>query len=189
MVRFKKNQNALEIKLDEIKEGGYLLSCNKNKDWIKDIFSDIKNIDFTFIDDIRMKIEILRIERGIFTSGLINTTIKMCCIRCLDDFHFPLEVAFKYNLCPSDEKEFLPEVKINKEDLDLLYYQGDGIDISPLIREQILLNIPSYPLCRESCKGICPQCGSNLNHLPCQCDKKEVTNSKFEKLKYFHAKH
>ena len=189
MVKFKKNQNALEIKLDEIKEGGYLLSCSKNKDWIKDIFSDIKNIDFTFIDDIRMKIEILRIERGIFTSGLINTTIKMGCIRCLDDFDFPLEASFKYNLCPSDEKEFLPEVEINKEDLDVHYYHGDSIDITPLIREQILLNIPSYPLCRESCEGICPQCGSNLNHVSCQCNKKEVTHSKFEKLKFFPVKH
>ena len=77
---------------------------------------------------------------------------------------------------------------VNKEDLDLLYYQGGTIDISPLIREQIILSVPSYPLCQESCKGICSQCGSNLNQDLCHCDKEGVTNSKFEILKHFTVK-
>ncbi|MCK5011414.1 MAG: DUF177 domain-containing protein, partial [Deltaproteobacteria bacterium] len=66
---------------------------------------------------------------------------------------------------------------------DLFFYQGHIIDKVPLIREQILLHIPLYPLCHETCKGICPQCGSNLNHSLCQCDKEEVAGSKFEILK------
>jgi uncharacterized protein len=186
---FKKNQNDLWIKLNEIKESGYRLSCSKNKEWIGDVVSDIKDIDFTFIDDIRIRIEIFRTGRSFFVSGLINTSIRICCVRCLDDFDFPLEAALQYNLYPSDEREFSAEIEINREHLDVLYYQGDSIDIVPLIREQILLNIPSYPLCRESCEGICLQCGSNLNQDPCQCDKQEVAVSKFEILKHFPVKH
>jgi len=188
MSKFIKNQNDLIIKLDEIKESGYRLSCSKNKDWIEDLFRDIKGIDFTFVNDIRIQAEIFRTGRNIFISGLINTNLKMSCIRCLGDFDFPLETEFQYNLYPSDERELLTEIKINKEDLDLLYYQGDGIDVSPLIREQILLDIPSYPLCRESCKGMCSQCGANLNKGSCQCDKEGVINSKFEILKHFSIK-
>lgn len=189
MSKFKENQNDLRIKLDEIKESGYHLSCSKNKGWIQDLFGDIKNTDFTFIDDIRIRMEVFRTGESISISGLINTTLKLSCIRCLDNFDFPLETEFKYNLYPSEEREVLPEIEINRKDLDVLYYQGNSIDISPLIREQIILSIPSYSLCRESCKGMCPQCGSNLNQGSCQCGNKEIISSKFEVLKHFPVKH
>jgi len=183
MGKLKKNQNDLTIRLDGIKESGYHLSCKRNKDWIKNIFSDIKDINFTFVDDISIQIEVFRTGKNVFVSGLLNTTVELSCIKCLDDFDLPVEAEFHYNLCPSDEKELLLEKEINKADLDLFFYQGDIIDIVPLVREQILLNIPLYPLCHETCKGICPQCGSNLNHSLCQCDKEEAAGSKFEILK------
>ena len=189
MIRSGRNQNDLRITLDEIKGSGCCLSCNKSEDWLKDIFRDIKNVDFTFIDGISIQVEISRTGGNIFISGLVNTTVKMSCIKCLDDFDFPLVAEFHYSLCPSDERELAPEIEINKEDLNSLYFQGNNIDLIPFIREQILLNIPSYPLCRESCKGMCSQCGANLNHGLCQCDKKEVTISKFEILKNFYPKH
>lgn len=189
MSGFKRNQDDLWVKLDEIKENGYRLSCSRNREWLEDILKNIKNVDFTFIDDVGIQIEIFKTEKDVFISGLITTTIKISCIRCLDDFDSPLEAEFRYTLCPSDEREFSAEMEINREDLDVIYYQGDSIDIAPLIREQILLNIPSYPLCQESCKGVCPQCGSNLNQAPCQCDRQEGTISKFEILKNFPVKH
>lgn len=189
MSRLKENQNDLRIKLDEIKESGYRLSCSRKKDWIEDVVGDIKNIDFAFIDDVRIEIEIFRTGDSIFVRGLITTTIKISCIRCLDDFDAHLEAELQYNFYPSEEKQFPPEVEINRKDLDLLYYQGDSINVTPLIKEQILLNIPSHPLCRESCKGMCPQCGSNLNQGPCRCDKQEKAISKFEILRHFPIKH
>jgi uncharacterized protein len=191
MSRFRKNQDQddLWIKLDEIKESGYHLSCSRNKDWIENTVSDIESIDFTFIDGVRIQLEVSRSERSFFISGLISTIISINCIRCLDDFDYPLEAEFRYTLYPSDESKVSPEMEINREDLDLLYYQGDGIDIAPLVREQILLNVPSCPQCRESCEGICSQCGSNLNQGPCQCAKQEKVISKFEILKHFPVKH
>ena len=189
MEGLKKNQNDFRIRLDEIKESGCHLSFSKKKDWIEDVVKDIRNIDFIFVDDIQIQIEGFRTGRDIFIRGLTTTTIGMKCIRCLGNFDVPLKAEFQYILSPSDDKALSPEMEINGEDLYLLYYQGDSIDIVPLIREQILLNIPLYPLCRKSCKGICPQCGSNLNRNPCQCDKQEATVSKFEALKNFPVKH
>ncbi len=185
MDRLEKNQKDLKIRLDEIRESGYRLSCSRNKDWINNIFRDIQNIDFTFIDGISIQVEVFRTGQDIFIRGLFNTTIKISCIKCLENFSLPVETTFHYNLCASDEKELLSEREINKADLDLFYYQGDIIDIVPLVREQILLNVPSYPLCQEVCKGMCPQCGINLNHSLCQCNKQEVTSSKFDILKEF----
>jgi len=183
-----KNQKALRIKLDEIKDSGYHLSCSKSKEWISEIFNDIEDREFTFTDDIKIQMDFFRSGKSIVISGLIATGIKMSCIRCLSDFDYHLEAEFHYTLCPSDEKELAPEMEINRNDLDMLCYQGDSIDIPPLIREQILLTIPSSPLCRESCEGICSRCGSNLNQDLCQCDREEGTGSKFEALRHFPLK-
>ena len=62
------------------------------------------------------------------------------------------------------------------------------IEFIPLIREQIMVNVPVNPICQESCKGICQQCGSNLNRASCQCDKSERRGSAFEILKDFPVK-
>ncbi|MCK5011872.1 MAG: DUF177 domain-containing protein [Deltaproteobacteria bacterium] len=183
MDRLEQSRNDLKIRLDEIEESGYRLSCSRNKDWVNNIFKDIQNTDFTSIDEISIQIEVFRVGKDVFLKGLFNTTVRTSCVKCLDSFDLPIEAIFHYNLCAADEKELLPEKEINKADLDLSCYQGDSIDVVPLLREQIILNVPSYPLCQEACKGICPQCGLNLNHSLCQCDKKEVTSSRFEILK------
>jgi uncharacterized protein len=51
-------------------------------------------------------------------------------------------------------------------------YSGKVIDLDPVVREQLLLSIPAYPVCRESCKGLCPVCGANLNDGDCGCDRR-----------------
>ncbi len=48
-------------------------------------------------------------------------------------------------------------------------YDGEEVDVSPLIREQLLLALPTRPLCQEGCRGLCPQCGANLNLNSCDC--------------------
>src|SRR5207244_13446979 len=61
--------------------------------------------------------------------------------------------------------------EIATEDLDLFPWDGDKIDLEPLFREQFVLAIPYAPLCREDCKGLCPQCGIDLNTGTCTCEK------------------
>lgn len=183
MDRLEKSKNDLTIGLNEIGESGYRLSCRQHKEWVNHLFRDIQDIDFTFVDEVAIQVEVFKTGTDVFLRGLFHTTVRMGCVKCLDAFDLPLEAAFHYNLCASDEKDLLPEKEIHKADLDVSSYQGDTIDLIPLLREQIILNIPSYPLCQEACKGICPQCGLNLNHGSCQCDKKEVTSSRFDILK------
>jgi DUF177 domain-containing protein len=55
------------------------------------------------------------------------------------------------------------------EDLEFSYYDGEEVDLTPLIREQTLLALPTRPLCREDCRGLCPRCGANLNQGDCGC--------------------
>jgi uncharacterized protein len=55
------------------------------------------------------------------------------------------------------------------EDVDISYYRDDRIDLNELLREQFYLALPMKPLCRDDCKGLCPQCGTNLNTGACSC--------------------
>ena len=55
------------------------------------------------------------------------------------------------------------EVELQSEEMDLYYFEGEEIDLDPYVFEEVMLNIPIKALCSESCKGMCPSCGQNLN--------------------------
>jgi uncharacterized protein len=57
------------------------------------------------------------------------------------------------------------------EDVNEETYSGKVIDLDPVVREQLLLALPSYPVCQEACKGLCSVCGANLNERDCGCDR------------------
>ncbi len=61
------------------------------------------------------------------------------------------------------------EREIEEDDLETSYYRDDQIDLNELMREQFYLALPMKPLCREDCKGLCAQCGTNLNTGTCDC--------------------
>ena len=61
--------------------------------------------------------------------------------------------------------------EVAEEDLDVFPFDGERIDLEPLFREQFVLAVPYAPLCREDCKGLCPQCGIDRNTGTCTCEK------------------
>ena len=74
---------------------------------------------------------------------------------------------------PSEDDEPANEdgAEVAEGDLDVFPFDGEKIDLEPLFREQFVLAIPFAPLCREDCKGLCPQCGTDLNSGTCSCEK------------------
>jgi uncharacterized protein len=58
------------------------------------------------------------------------------------------------------------------EDADEEWFDGKRIDLDPILREQVLLALPMSLLCAESCRGLCPVCGENLNLKDCRCERK-----------------
>ena len=74
------------------------------------------------------------------------------------------------------------EVELKLEEIGLLYFRGEEISLQQGIQEQVLMAFPLQPLCDKDCKGLCPQCGSDLNHNECGCERKSGSN-KFAALK------
>jgi uncharacterized protein len=60
-------------------------------------------------------------------------------------------------------------MELAEDDLDLYGYENEEVDLTPLFRDQVILAVPFAPLCKEDCKGLCPQCGADRNHETCDC--------------------
>jgi uncharacterized protein len=73
------------------------------------------------------------------------------------------------------QKEPLPDdLELSREDLEDFHFEGDSIDLTEILREQIVLALPMYPRCKEDCRGLCSVCGANLNLGECGCDRSEI---------------
>ncbi|HYY98847.1 MAG TPA: DUF177 domain-containing protein [Pyrinomonadaceae bacterium] len=107
--------------------------------------------------------------------GSIKTEVELSCDRCLAPSRAPLEVEFDARFIPqSAAARESDNVELLAEDLGLAAYEGDSVDLDELVREQILLALPSRNLCREDCKGLCPKCGADLNAGDCSCEQGET---------------
>ena len=101
--------------------------------------------------------------------GTVKTELELECSRCLEPFRLTVDAAFDMRYLPFSDASTDPEREVEEEDLGTSYYRDDQIDLNQLLREQFYLALPMKPLCREDCKGLCAQCGTNLNVGSCDC--------------------
>lgn len=100
---------------------------------------------------------VLNTGDGLLINGTINATLTLKCSRCLEYFEYFLEAPFEETLS-------------NKHnDGDAVYFEGDIVDIDDIVINNILLSLPMKFICSESCKGLCPKCGENINVNKCSC--------------------
>lgn len=107
--------------------------------------------------------------------GKIEAGVQVGCDRCLAPVNVPLEVEFETAFIPQEKAAGAAEsVELLAEDMGLAAFEGDALDLDELVREQILLALPARHLCREDCKGLCPDCGADLNAGHCGCARDET---------------
>lgn len=121
---------------------------------------------------------------NIILDGFFQIQLKLICIKCLSNFIWFLEPRFRYEFRPESKAEVSEDKQLRQDDIEVAFYEGDQIDLRPLVREQIFLNLPQYPRCKEDCPGLCPHCGANLNKGRCNCPTGgQKENSPFSVLK------
>ncbi len=91
------------------------------------------------------------------------------CARCLDPVEYPLTGQFDLLFRPTGADGEASEHSITTSETEIGYYQKNGVLLEDVLREQVLLSLPSKTLCREDCKGLCPHCGTHLNSETCAC--------------------
>jgi DUF177 domain-containing protein len=95
---------------------------------------------------------------------------EIACARCLTPVHKKLDGQFDLLFRPLGADAGAPERSISASETEIGYYQKSSLMLEDVLREQVLLALPTRTLCREDCKGLCPRCGRDLNTETCTCD-------------------
>ena len=103
--------------------------------------------------------------------GDYRTRVEILCARCLEPVGRDLASDFDLLYRPLGADAGPAERSVHEGDTEIGYYQGEGVELKDVLREQVLLAVPLKAVCRDDCKGLCPHCGKNLNVESCQCEE------------------
>ena len=124
---------------------------------------------------VELSMDVERAEPGVFrVQGRATTRLMLECGRCLDEMEVPVDARFELRYVPQAQNRGEDEREIVEDDLTTAFYREGTLDVIEMLREQFQLALPMKPLCAESCRGLCPECGANLNRVNCGCEPKWV---------------
>ena len=139
---------------------------------------------------VSVSLDLMKADDMIAVTGVLEGTVVRQCVRCLKEYDdavaFSVHAAFAREgkeskvgarqLKPGEPRKGRPgatkteaDVEAEDEGDDRYFYQGDHVELAPMLREHIILASPMQPRCRENCVGLCARCGKDLNEGPCQC--------------------
>jgi uncharacterized protein len=110
-----------------------------------------------------------KIIQDIRIQGRLATSLELSCARCLEPVMQDVKREFDLLYRPQGADAGRDEMSVTDAEAEISYYEGEGILLDDVVREQVLLAAPLKATCREDCKGLCPQCGTNLNQGQCSC--------------------
>ena len=99
--------------------------------------------------------------------GTATTRLELECGRCLEPVEVPMNARFELRYIPDVQNAGEGEREIAEDDLTTAYYREGSLNLIDMLREQFQLALPMKPLCSEACRGLCPECGANLNRTDC----------------------
>jgi uncharacterized protein len=110
----------------------------------------------------------------VFVNGHVDARAEVECDRCLKPVELPVNADFELEYITGSEYESSAVAELTEAEMSVAVFDGEALDVDEIVKEQILLAVPTRMLCREDCKGICPQCGTNRNTGECNCETKEI---------------
>lgn len=126
------------------------------------------------LTDLQGTLQFTRVVEGLLVQGQLQAKAKTECTRCLTPFFEPITIDLEDTISlPGAELTLERPVRVN---------ENGWVDLAPLIREYAWLGLPSSPVCRPDCKGICPECGGNRNLGECDCEDVERIDPRWAAL-------
>jgi len=102
-------------------------------------------------------------------GGHLETRLEANCDRCLGPVEIPVSCDFDLFYRPLQSIAKEEEIEVPAEEMEVGFYTGDGIELADVATEQVILFVPMKVVCRPECRGLCPECGANLNLTKCNC--------------------
>ena len=132
--------------------------------------------DYRVVVLVELSMDVEKAGPGVFrVTGRAVTTLQLNCGRCLDEFAMPVDARFELRYVPQAEAGAGDiEREIAEDDLATSFYRDGTLDVVDMLREQFQLALPMKPLCAQSCRGLCPECGTRWDELPADHSHQQV---------------
>ncbi len=114
-------------------------------------------------------VRLMHSQGGVLVQGHLHAQAVLSCSRCLEPVTVPLDIEFEEVFAPTIDVITGRPLPNEEEDRALWIDERHILDLSEVLRQDVLLAVPMHVLCREECRGLCPTCGKNLNQGPCDC--------------------
>lgn len=186
----------MKIYLHEITDQDKALVFDQSTPWLVQILESLDESEIPKPKQgprvARAELHLRKVDEVVVTSGDIQGQAHLLCSRCTIPFTLPIQTRFSALFCKDPVMAGVADDRGGSrgshgkarhahaepsasswtesgEDLDITYLSHDFIDLSDVLTEQLQLQMPFQPLCKEDCKGICAHCGADLNRGRCAC--------------------
>jgi uncharacterized protein len=176
------------VNIDEIKEGGLQRAWDLAREAVDGLVRG-DNAGYRAKGPLHIDSQLQKMERRVLLEARGRAALVAPCSRCLTPVAVEVLLDFRLTFVPGEEVR-AREVRAREEEPGSTHpparpsrtfaadevneeaYSGKVIDLDPVIREQLLLALPGYPVCQDDCKGLCSMCGANLNERDCGCERR-----------------
>ncbi len=170
----------LRFGVEEIPESGMEVSHDLPRSWVEPLVGPQY---FGRDDVVKASFALNRAGHTVIVRGQIAGGLGFVCSRCAEEASLQIDHSFTHVFVEVAARATSVPGEIGEDDdLEVTYYDGDTVDLEPLASEEIVLALPVAPKCSENCRGICQQCGTNLNEGPCACAS-DVVDPRWARLK------
>ena len=114
------------------------------------------------------------LDGQIHVLGTLHTKVELVCARCLEPVVEEVSRDFDLFYRPVQSIQREEEMRLKQDDTEMAFFQGEGLFLTDVLAEQVLLALPMKVICRSDCRGLCPHCGTNLNEGECRCSTHSV---------------
>jgi len=172
----------LKIRIDDVKKTRIDLNEEEPAGHYPNLVQMEQAGECSFVEPIKTELSAIWEYDHVRATGKVTSAVQLSCSRCLAEYQLPVSSSFTIFYTKSTGSELEEEVELSDQDLISVSYAGDEINLDSEIAEQVMMEVPFKPLCSESCRGLCPECGADLNAGECGCDRGGI-NLKMSALK------
>ncbi|GMK43337.1 YceD family protein [Paenibacillus glycanilyticus] len=159
----------MQFHVQETMSKGIKAKIDENLD-VSALFKD--RSDVISHGPLHVSLQVTGNEGSITVEGELSIDWELACSRCLDPVKLHTVIPVSDQFKPASEQD--EEEKEEDEDNDVIAVAGDRLDLKPYVEEVLQLFMPFAPLCSNDCKGLCQNCGQNLNEQKCGCSTEKI---------------
>jgi uncharacterized protein len=143
---------------------------------------DLRDNEATLAGPLSGEVRLHRTNQGIFADGTVHVPVELECVRCLKAIQQTITFPLREQYYPTIDVNTGVPLPPSDDELAFPIDHNHVLDLREAIRQNLVVALPMTPLCDDACKGLCPQCGRNLNEGSCDCQP-DTSDDRFSALR------